>query len=149
LSRASGGLARLCNIDTNAIEPENACARRNAEQSVDELLEALRANNQALQATKEAEEAARARLSSLLGAAPVVVYSFRASGDFAPTFVSDSIQGMLGYRTDEYLRMRISGGHACIPKTLLGSKASRANCSKADGIRSNTGSARRMVPIAG
>jgi PAS domain S-box-containing protein len=57
-------------------------------------------------ARKEAEDAkegARARLSLLLGAAPVVVYSFRASGDFAPTFVSDSIQGMLGYRPDEYL----------------------------------------------
>ena len=74
-----------------------------AEQGVEELVEALRANNQALRATKEAEEAARARLSSLLGAAPVVVYSFRASGDFAPTFVSDSIEGMLGYRPDEYL----------------------------------------------
>ena len=57
-------------------------------------------------ARKEAEaaqESARARLSVLLGAAPVVVYSFRASGDFAPTFVSDSIQGILGYRPDEYL----------------------------------------------
>ena len=100
------GWRAVCNIDANdALNPENikSCQGVIAEQSVDELLEALRANNQALQATKEAEEAARARLSSLLGAAPVVVYSFRASGDFAPTFVSDSIQGMLGYRPDEYL----------------------------------------------
>ena len=74
-----------------------------AEQGVEELVEALHANNQALQAAKGAEEGARARLSLLLGAAPVVVYSFKASGDFAPTFVSDSIQGMLGYRPDEYL----------------------------------------------
>ena len=100
------GWRAVCHIDTNgALNPENIklCKGVIAEQSVDELLEALRANNQALQATKEAEEAARARLSSLLGAAPVVVYSFRAIGDFAPTFVSDSIQGMLGYRADEYL----------------------------------------------
>jgi two-component system sensor histidine kinase/response regulator len=100
------GWRAVCNIDANdALNPENirSCQSVIAEQSVDELLEALRANNQALQATKEAEEAARARLSSLLGAAPVVVYSFRASGDFAPTFVSDSIQGMLGYRPEEYL----------------------------------------------
>ena len=75
-----------------------------AEKGVDELIEALHANNRALQAAKEAEEGARARVSLLLGAAPVVVYSFEASGDFAPTFVSDSIQGMLGYRTDEYLQ---------------------------------------------
>ncbi|MGC2408421.1 MAG: response regulator [Methyloceanibacter sp.] len=74
-----------------------------AEQGIDELVEALHANNQALQAAKEAEEGARTRLSLLLGAAPVVVYSFQAGGDFAPTFVSDSIQGMLGYRPDEYL----------------------------------------------
>ena len=79
------------------------CQAAIAEQGVEELVEALHANNQALQAAKEAEEGARARLSLLLGAAPVVVYSFRASGDFAPTFVSDSIQGMLGYRPDEYL----------------------------------------------
>jgi two-component system sensor histidine kinase/response regulator len=58
-------------------------------------------------ARKEAEEAqdqARARLDLLLRAAPAVIYSFKASGDFAPTFVSDNIEGMLGYRPDEYLK---------------------------------------------
>ena len=56
---------------------------------------------------KEAEEArerARQRLDLLLRAAPVVVYSFAATGDFAPTFVSASIGAMLGYRVDEYLK---------------------------------------------
>jgi len=56
---------------------------------------------------KEAEDAeagTQVRLSLLLGAAPAVVYSFAASGDFAPTFVSDNIQGMLGYRPDEYMK---------------------------------------------
>ncbi len=56
---------------------------------------------------KEAEDArerARERLDLLLSAAPVVVYSFVASGDFAPTFVSASIELMLGYRPDEYLQ---------------------------------------------
>ena len=58
-------------------------------------------------ARKEAEaaqEMARARLHTLLGAAPVVVYSFAASGDFAPSFVSASIELLLGYRPQEYLR---------------------------------------------
>ena len=58
-------------------------------------------------ARKEAEAAqenARARLHTLLGAAPVVVYSFAASGDFAPSFVSASIELLLGYRPQEYLR---------------------------------------------
>jgi PAS domain S-box-containing protein len=56
---------------------------------------------------KEAEaakEGARGRLEVLLGAAPVVVYSFAASGDFAPIFVSASIEPILGYRPDEYLK---------------------------------------------
>ena len=58
-------------------------------------------------ARKEAEEAqanARARVSLLLSAAPSVIYSFAASGDFAPTFVSDNIEGMLGYHPDEYIK---------------------------------------------
>ena len=53
---------------------------------------------------EEANEAARERLAVLLGAAPSVVYSFAATGDFAPTFVSDSIAHMLGYHPDEYLK---------------------------------------------
>ena len=99
------GWRASCPIDPIAVSDTaiSWCQAAIAEQSVEELVEALHSNNQALQAAKEAEEGARARLSLLLGAAPVVVYSFRASGDFAPTFVSDSIQGMLGYRTDEYL----------------------------------------------
>ncbi|HEY9520665.1 MAG TPA: response regulator, partial [Methyloceanibacter sp.] len=58
-------------------------------------------------ARKEAEELrerVRARLDLLLGAAPSVVYSFAASGDFAPTFVSANIESMLGYRSEEYLK---------------------------------------------
>ena len=58
-------------------------------------------------ARKEAEEMrerVRARLDLLLGAAPSVVYSFAASGDFAPTFVSANIESMLGYRPEEYLK---------------------------------------------
>ncbi|MGH6867053.1 MAG: response regulator [Methyloceanibacter sp.] len=52
---------------------------------------------------EQAERTARTRLSALLSNAPTVIYSFEAGGDFAPTFVSDNIQHMLGYRPDEYL----------------------------------------------
>ena len=58
-------------------------------------------------ARKEAEEAretARSRLTLLLGAAPSVIYSFNAHGDFAPTFVSANIAHMLGFHPDEYLK---------------------------------------------
>ncbi len=56
---------------------------------------------------KEAEverQRTREQLDTLLGAAPVVVYSFAAHGDFAPSFVSASIKPMLGYEPDEYMR---------------------------------------------
>ncbi len=57
----------------------------------------------ARKALDEALEAARLRLVHLLSSARAVLYSFRASGDFAPTFVSDSIRDVLGYEPDEYL----------------------------------------------
>ena len=56
---------------------------------------------------KEAEEereTARSRLTLLLGAAPSVIYSFAAYGDFAPTFVSANIAHMLGFSPDQYLQ---------------------------------------------
>jgi PAS domain S-box-containing protein len=55
---------------------------------------------------KEAEiarDAQHARLAQLLTASPAVIYSFRASGDFAPTFVSENITALLGYEAKEYL----------------------------------------------
>jgi two-component system, sensor histidine kinase and response regulator len=125
---AQSGCRAYCQIGPIAMaDPAIAsCQAMIAEQGVDELLEALHANNQALQSAKEAEEGARTRLSLLLGAAPVVVYSFRASGDFAPTFVSDSIQGMLGYRPDEYLR-NADFWRSCVhPDDLAGVEAEQA-----------------------
>ena len=53
--------------------------------------------------SREQEQREHEHLTRLLGAAPAVVYSFAASGDFAPTFVSENIERMLGYRPDEYL----------------------------------------------
>ncbi len=55
---------------------------------------------------KEAEfarRAARERLDLLLSAAPVVVYSFAATGDYKPSFVSPSITQILGYQPNDYL----------------------------------------------
>jgi adenylate cyclase len=43
------------------------------------------------------------RLTQLLNASPAVIYSFKASGNFAPIFVSENIKRLLGYRPDEYL----------------------------------------------
>ncbi len=55
---------------------------------------------------KEAEAAGRAvgaRLDLLLGVAPVVIYSFCATGDYKPTFVSAAIGPILGCEPDDYL----------------------------------------------
>jgi adenylate cyclase len=52
---------------------------------------------------KELQAAAQERLSRLLSSSPAVIYSFEATGDFAPTFVSDNIRGVFGYAPGEYL----------------------------------------------
>src|SRR5262249_19550266 len=57
----------------------------------------------ARKAAEEAKAAAHARLSQLLTTSPAVIYSYRASGDFAPTFVSENIREWLGYEPNEYL----------------------------------------------
>ena len=33
-----------------------------------------------------------------------MVYSFAATGDFAPTFISENVKRVLGYCPDEYLK---------------------------------------------
>ena len=51
----------------------------------------------------EALVAAQDRLVHLLSCAPAVIYSYKATGDFAPTFVSQNIKDWLGYEPEEYL----------------------------------------------
>ena len=52
---------------------------------------------------QEAQAAAQERLARLLSSSPAVIYSFKATGDYAPTFVSDNIKGVFGYAPAEYL----------------------------------------------
>ena len=49
------------------------------------------------------QTAAQERLARLLSASPAVIYSFKATGDYAPTFVSDNIIDVFGYAPAEYL----------------------------------------------
>jgi len=58
---------------------------------------------------KEAEEAvaaAHARINHILASSPAVVYSFEATGDNTPTFVSENIRNVFGYEPSEYLEHR-------------------------------------------
>jgi PAS domain S-box-containing protein len=52
---------------------------------------------------EEAQTSAQERMARLLSSSPAVMYSYRASGDFAPTFVSRNIKDWLGYEPWEYL----------------------------------------------
>ena len=53
----------------------------------------------------EADAAAEhARVDRLLAHAPAVIYSFRATGDFGPTFISENVKRLLGYKPKDYLK---------------------------------------------
>ena len=52
---------------------------------------------------EEALEATRERLEHLVARSPAVIYSFKATGDYAPTFISNNVKDLLGYRPQEYL----------------------------------------------
>ena len=71
--------------------------------SFNHMLEELE-QNATHEIEEQAQKATRSRLSALLKHSPAVVYSFRASGDFAPTFISDNIRSMLGYEPDDYMK---------------------------------------------
>lgn len=57
----------------------------------------------ARRAAEEAKEAAHIRLEQLLASSPAVIYSFKATGDYAPTFISRNVKDLLGYEREEYL----------------------------------------------
>jgi len=58
----------------------------------------ITARRQAQEALREREE----RLSFLLSRTSAVIYTSRAEGDFGTTFVSESVQGLLGYAPQEF-----------------------------------------------
>src|SRR4029079_5532173 len=55
-----------------------------------------------LQQIADLQASAHARMSRLLYASPAVIYSRRASGDYEPTFVSESITRLFGVTPAEY-----------------------------------------------
>jgi adenylate cyclase len=52
---------------------------------------------------EDALEATRQRLEHLVARSPAVIYSFKATGDYAPTFISKNVKDLLGYETQDYL----------------------------------------------
>ena len=74
----------------------------------------------------EALVAAQDRLVHLLSSAPAVIYSFKAKGDFAPTFVSQNIRDWLGYEPEEYLEHADFWRRCVHPDELAGVEAAAA-----------------------
>ena len=56
-----------------------------------------------LQRIADVQASAHAHMSRLLNASPAVIYCRTASGDFKPTFVSESVSGLFGCTPREYL----------------------------------------------
>ena len=88
-----------------------------------------------------AEDAARARLSALLESAPAVIYSFKASGDYAPTFVSENIKRLLGYCPEKYLEHADFWRNNVHPEDFPPSRPSRPSYSRRADTLPSTASA--------
>jgi len=55
---------------------------------------------------EEAIASANARINHVLASSPAVLYSFEATGNYAPTFISENVQEVFGYEPREYLEDR-------------------------------------------
>src|SRR6516162_3369721 len=55
------------------------------------------------EATQTGPGAERQRLQHLLAASPAIIYSTKASGDFACTFVSENIRTIMGFAPEDML----------------------------------------------
>ena len=84
----------------------------------------------ARKAAEAAQAAAHARLARLLSSSPAVVYSYKAVGDFAPTFVSENIRHWLGYEPHEYLEEPDFWRRCVHPDDLAAAEAGAAHLFK-------------------
>ena len=67
----------------------------------------------------EAQAGAQERLARLLSASPAVIYSFKATADFAPTFISENIASVFGYAPAEYLSASVVLARQVHPSDLV------------------------------
>ena len=99
--------------------------------------------------TREQEQRENEHLSRLLSVSPAVIYSFLASGSFAPSFVSGNLTRLFGYKTHEYLDNPNFWRSRVHPEDLLELNQKSLNSSATE-IRSlNIVSAGEMAATAG
>jgi PAS domain S-box-containing protein len=97
----------------------------------------------------EALVATQDRMVHLLSSSPTVIYSFQASGDYEPTFISENLKDLLATSRRNTWKTRTFGGTASILRTSPPWKPKWFICSRKVATPSNIASARRMVPTAG
>src|SRR5262245_58354696 len=90
---ATAVLNKLLNIPADGQKAKRAAIV--IEEAIKEAT--LQHEGQARRRVQEAQAAAQERLKQLLSSSPAVIYSFKARGDFAPTFVSENIKDVFGY----------------------------------------------------
>ena len=88
----------------------------------------------------EALVAAQNRLVHVLVSSPSVIYSFKASGDFGPTFISDNVKDLLGYEPNDYLESADFWRRCVHPDELAGVEAQFEQSVQ-------EGSPRRRIPV--
>ena len=66
----------------------------------------LKQREQEAKAAEAAIVSAHDRINHIVSSSPAVVYSFEATGDNNPTFISDNVTTLFGYEPDEYLNNR-------------------------------------------
>jgi PAS domain-containing protein len=97
----------------------------------------------------EALVAAQDRLVHLLSSAPAVIYSYKATGDFAPTFVSQNIGDWLGYEPREYLESADFWRRCVHPDDLAAVESKAVQLFKEGRLTASTDFAGKMAPTSG
>ena len=64
---------------------------------------------------------ARQRLQFLLAASPAIIYTTRASGGYACTFISENLEAIMGYAPEEMTPTPNAGRSCCIRRMRRGS----------------------------
>jgi PAS domain-containing protein len=140
---------RQCAETVAAVLTEKLCARpgdvnpAGVADIIEQVLNATAREQEEVEHQRLGEVQANAseRLTTLLNASPAVIYSFKASGTFAPTFVSTNIERLFGYAPCEASASTL---------TIFSARRQRSRiCSRTASTRSNTASAARTAAIAG
>jgi PAS domain S-box-containing protein len=102
--RQEGRIVGMLNVyarEVNFFDPQKVRLLEKAANDVSFAMDLL-ASNERRHLTEAALVASERRLSFLLSATPAVIYSLKAGGSFATTFISSNVQSLLGYPVENF-----------------------------------------------